>query len=164
MAFTTVDKRALIEVLCGELRAEIAVGITAAKIAREAATHEESKPENDKDTRGLEAAYLAGAQASRVGELERTVTTLKQLPLRAFADSDAIAISALVAVECDQTRSIYFISPTGGGMQARVGQTEVKVVTPVSPLGQALLGKGVGDEVEVQARQGLRVYAITGLW
>jgi len=36
----------------------------------EGATHEENKPENDKDTRALEQSYLARGQAQRVVELQ----------------------------------------------------------------------------------------------
>lgn len=35
--------------------------------AAEGATHEEAKPEDDKDTRALEQSYLARGQAQRAG-------------------------------------------------------------------------------------------------
>ena len=41
----------------------------AQQAAIEGATHEEAKPENDKDTRALEASYLARGQAMRLEEL-----------------------------------------------------------------------------------------------
>src|SRR3984957_19944196 len=36
------------------------------RATREGATHEEAKPENDKDTRALEQSYLARGQAARL--------------------------------------------------------------------------------------------------
>ena len=39
------------------------------RAACEGATHEEAKPENDKDTRALEQSYLARGQAARIDEL-----------------------------------------------------------------------------------------------
>src|SRR5258707_8534043 len=76
-AMPAVDKRAIVVAIQEQLAAEIAVLTRAARDAHEAATHEEAKPENDKDTRSVEAAYLAGAQAERARDLERTASALK---------------------------------------------------------------------------------------
>ncbi len=54
----------------------------AALATYEAATHEESKPENEYDTRGLEASYLAGAQAKRTAEIEELLIILKHLDVK----------------------------------------------------------------------------------
>jgi len=117
--------------------------------AVEGATHAEAKAENDKDTRGLEQSYLARGQAQRVAELEAAVSDVAAMKLRAFAAKDAIAMSALVTVEEDGKRQQYFIAPGGGG--SVIGG--VHVVTPVSPIGGALLGKRVDDVVEFRGRE-----------
>ena len=39
--------------------------------------------------------------------------------------------------------------PHGGGVVLRVDGVEVTVVTPSSPVGQALLGKQAGDDFEL---------------
>ena len=88
-----IDKRLLVQELRANLGREIDVLRAAARDAREAATHEEAKPENDKDTRAIEAAYLAGAQADRVRELERVVNALEFLALRDLREGDAIGLS-----------------------------------------------------------------------
>src|SRR6476469_2835162 len=78
------EKQAIIDAIRAVLEQEIA-NLTAAAIAtREGATHEDAKPENDKDTRAVEAGYLAGAQAKRVRDLEATHLALERLVLRAF--------------------------------------------------------------------------------
>jgi transcription elongation GreA/GreB family factor len=158
-----IDKRALIHALHAELRREIGVLSSAAKDAREYAAHEEAKPENDKDTRGLEAAYLAGAQAERVRELEKVVNALEFLVLRDFKDGDAIALSAIVELDLDGALSHYFFAPVGGGMRATIDGVDVQVVTPQSPMGQALVGKTVGDVVELRVKQGRREYEVVGV-
>ena len=60
--------------LKAELIAALTVALDTARRAHaaaiEGATHAEAKPENDKDTRGLEQSYLARGQAQRVAELE----------------------------------------------------------------------------------------------
>src|SRR3954468_24380675 len=78
-------KRAIVTTLIEKLDTELANMRRAAKDAREAATHEEAKPENDKDTRALEASYLAGAQAARVRELEVSIKLANGMELIDFA-------------------------------------------------------------------------------
>jgi len=156
-------KRALIRKLQEEIGEEIGALKRVALTAREAATHEEARPENDKDTRAVEAAYLAGAQAERVRDLERVVNALEFLPLRAFGPGEPIALSALIEVDMDGEALRFFLAPQGGGKKVKVEGAEVQVVTPQSPVGQALLGKQVGDVVEVRTQRGVREYEIVSV-
>lgn len=158
-----VDKRALIAALREEIERSIAANTRAANEAREAATHEESKPENDKDTRALEAGYLAGAQAERARELARVSAALAALPLKRFAEGDVISASALVELDHQGTPQWYFLAPQGGGLRVRLEGVEVQVITPPSPLGRELLGKSVGDEIEVRAQGAMRRYEIVAI-
>ena len=160
---TPVDKRALIADLCAEISRSIAVLARAAGEAREAATHEESRPENDKDTRAIEAAYLAGAQAERARELSRTAAALTSLDLKAFGPGSTISSSALVELEHDGELSRYFLAPQGGGMRATAGGVSVQVITPQSALGRELLGKTAGDVIEVTVQGRRREYEIVGV-
>lgn len=114
-----LEKREIILALEAEIARESAIIAKAARDARDAATHEESKPENDKDTRGLELSYLAGAQAKRVTELEKVTNSLKFMVLRHFSKGDAIDLSALVEVERNGAQLYYFVCSFGGGMRDR---------------------------------------------
>src|SRR4051812_35772550 len=96
-----MDKKRLVQQLVVEVRRELAVVKRAALSAREAATHEEAKPENDKDTRAIEAAYLASGQSERIRSLERVANALEFLPLRPFGEDEPISAGALVAMERD---------------------------------------------------------------
>ncbi len=160
-----IDKRALVDDLREQLARDIAVLTQAALSTREAATHEDSKPENDKDTRAIEAGYLAGAQAERVRDLEKTNNVLGMMALRAFGASDPIGLSALIEVECDDHRTTYFLAATGGGMRgrARGSELEVQVITPQSPMGQKLLGQTEGESFELTVQRKMRQYEITGV-
>lgn len=132
----------------------------AADDAREAATHEEAKPENDKDTRALEASYLAGAQAARARELEGAIKATRAMALLDLRGK-AIQASALVVLEDeDEVRTTYFVAPFGGGAKLTVGGEPVQVVTPQSPLGGALLGRTEGEAIELRAKGALRELAI----
>lgn len=144
------------EVLLGALRTKLEDELEnmrrAAKDAREAATHEEAKPENDKDTRALEASYLAGAQAARVRELEGSLKAIGSMVCLDCAGK-AVQASAVVTLEDDDgVRATFFVAPFGGGTQLQADDLSVQVVTPQSPLGRALLGRSEGDVIEVQSR------------
>jgi transcription elongation GreA/GreB family factor len=155
-----VDKRALLAELQADIARTAAVLTRAAEDARAAATHEEAKPENDKDTRAVEAAYLAGAQADRARDLARTAAALGALDLRSFGPGDAIASGALVEVEHAGATQRYFLAPQGGGLRATVGGVAVQVITPGSALGRELLGKREGDVVDVTVEARTRSYEI----
>jgi transcription elongation GreA/GreB family factor len=128
---------------------------------QEAATHDEAKPENDKDTRALEQSYLARGQARRVLELRGAVSRVEAMVLRGFDESQPIALGALVSIEeGDQTQTV-FLAPEGGGR--RLSKGSVQVVTPESPLGRALLGKFVGDECAVRVGARLRELVIAAV-
>ena len=155
-----IDKAALRD----ELRAQLASALERAEAAHaaaiEGATHAEAKAENPKDTRGLEQSYLARGQAQRVAELAIDLTAVEALALRVFAPGDPVAMSSLVTIDEDGATQRWFIAPAGGG---NVLAGDVAVVTPSSPLGQALIGKRVGDEVEIRLPRQLRTLSITAL-
>lgn len=137
----------------------------AAYDAADAATHAEAKPENDKDTRALEASYLAAGQAERVRELEAAVKILTQLDLKVLGEGTPICASAVVTLEDDDgARSMFFMSPHGGGAKLDLEGTSVQVVTPQSPLGRALLGRVQDDVIELRGKSGLREMSIIEVW
>jgi transcription elongation GreA/GreB family factor len=145
-----IDKRALVAKLRAELAREIAAARAAQKDTQKAATHEEAKPENDKDTRALEQSYLARGQAERVRDLERADNMLEFLVLRAC---DKGALGALVELECDGARTVYFLAPVGGAVRTTIDDVVVQVVTPEAPMGRALIGREAGDVVEVRGKE-----------
>ena len=121
-----------------------------AKTTRDEAVHEESRAENDKDTRGLEASYLARGQADRVAELCLTVQRLKHLELLEFKPGQKIALSALVELQGVSGKRWCFLTPAGGGIRAKVAEIEVQLVTPWAPLGRCLIGAVLGDNIELR--------------
>lgn len=143
-------KQGMVTALLERLETELATMRRAAKDAREAATHEEAKPENDKDTRALEASYLAGAQAARVRELEGAIKAISGMPILAL-EGKAIQASAIVVLEDDdEAKTTFFVAPFGGGTTIAAGGTSAQVVTPQSPLGRALLGRMEGEVIELR--------------
>jgi len=155
-----IDKAALRAELVAQLTAALAAAELAHAAAIEGATHTEARAENAKDTRGLEQSYLARGQAQRVAELAAALASVTALALRRFSETDPVALSAVVTIEEAGARHHWFIAPGGGGSELAGG---VSVVTPVSPLGQALIGKRVDDEVEVRLPGRLRALLIVAI-
>jgi transcription elongation GreA/GreB family factor len=140
------------------LASDLAAREHAYRAAREAATHEEAKPENDKDTRALEQSYLARGEALRVEELRQGLAEVQSMPVHPLREADPIALGALVTAEEDDVPLLLWLAPHGGG--SRVADGTVQIVTPKSPLGRALLGKRAGDECEVRLTGRSRVLTI----
>ena len=142
----SVSKAALVRELRAALEAALDAARRAHTAAADGATNPESRAENSKDTRGLELSYLARGQAQRVAELEAAVTELGVFAPRAFGGGDAVGLGALVTADDDGEPRRLFLANHGGGI---VLAGDIQVITPASPLGRALLGKRVGDDVEI---------------
>jgi transcription elongation GreA/GreB family factor len=139
------DKSELRKKIVASLVESLEVLDKAARASHAEATHESSRAENKYDTRGLEAAYLAGAQAKQAREILDSIARYEKLIIKAFAPGDAIDLTALVELETDGARSLYFIGPKNGSLEVRHGRQEIMVITPESPLGQNLLGRKDGE-------------------
>lgn len=155
-----MDKQKLIQAFVTQLQDELFALKEAARATYEAATHEESKPENEYDTRAVEASYLAGAQAKRAGEIDEVVSMLQHVQSQAFAPSAVISATALIEVEASDKRTHVLMMPKGGGVSLQFEGTPVQIITPHSLLGEALLGLRQGDVAEVEVAGKLREYSI----
>ena len=158
-----MDKKTLLEKLIAKLEEERANLAAAALHTYEAATHEESEAEDQYDTRGLEASYLAGAQAKRVGEIEEIIHIVRTLPVRNYTEDDEIGVTALVQLEHDGKTNYCLILPKGGGLSIDYDNHHIQVITPQSPLGEALIGRSAGDEVLVDVAKQSIEYEIVSV-
>jgi transcription elongation GreA/GreB family factor len=99
-------------------------------------------------------------QAERVRAIQQQLTMYRFLPMREFNSEDVVCPSSLVELEISGRRAFYFLVPSGGGLVMKIEGNPVQVITPNSPLGEALLGRKVGDQVQVQAAGSARAYRI----
>lgn len=159
-----MDKRELLKKFGEVIAQDLAVFTQAAIAAHEAATHAESKPEDQYDTRSVEASYLAGAQSKRAMELEEMHALYQHVDLKTFGPESPIASTALVQLESDGKPSLYLLMPKGGGLSVSFEGKTVHVVTPLSPLGQAVMGRKVGDSVDVAVQRSIKEYEIVQVW
>ena len=155
-----IRKSDLIAAFIKNLEQELAISKQAALATYEAATHEESKPENEYDTRGLEASYLAGAQAKRANEIEEVLNLFHSLSFKQFASNEKIQVTALVEVLGDGKKNHLLLLPKGGGMKLNYNNQQVQIVTPQSSLGEALLDMHAGDEIEYEVGPKVRTCEI----
>ena len=145
-----MDKRIIFEQLKKEIEKNLELAIKAAENTYDIATHEENKAENKYDTRGLEASYLAGAQAERVRELRETLGVISNLKMKPFADEDKIALTALIKISSSEKELWLLLLPKGGGQSCSFQGQLIQVITPESPLGKGLIGREVEDTVQVK--------------
>jgi transcription elongation GreA/GreB family factor len=144
-----VNKQILIRNIIARLARDLALYRKAARAARAEATDEQSKAENKYDTRGLEASYLARGQSRQAAEIEQSIQAFEALPVRTFNSKDSIDLGAIVELERVGERAFYFIAPRAGGTEIRQDDQEVLVITPESPLGQQLMRKKQGDQLQI---------------
>lgn len=151
---TVERKKKIIESIQGELRRELEAIERSAKDAWEGATHEENRPEHNKDMRATEASYVAIGQSARARELADAISKLAVLRTDPWGESDPIDVGALVTIETADgaTRLVVMIVPAGGGVTIEQDKDRVRAVTPQAPLGEALMGSSLGDEVTVASR------------
>ena len=135
----------LIKQIIASLSESLGLLEKAARASHAEATHESSKAESKYDTRGLEAAYLAGGQARQAKGILDSIEIYGALATRDFTADEPIDLTALVELDADGTRSIYFIGPRNGGLEIEHQHKEITVITPQSPLGQNLIGKKAGQ-------------------
>src|SRR5690348_7617595 len=155
-----MQKAQLIEQVIASLSDSLGLLQKAARASHAEATHESSKAESKYDTRGLEAAYLAGGQARQAKEILDSINLYRALPVRDFVSQEAIDLTALVELEVDGTAALYFIGPRNGGLEIKCQRKEITVITPQSPLGQHLMGKKAGHRWTTKLGGSLAKYHI----
>ena len=144
-----VTKVQLIRLITERLNQDLALFLNAAKTAHEAAIDEENQPDNKYDTTALEASYVAQGQANRAQDLRRSIETYRQLSPP--SDSNTIRLASLITIEDESgCQKKVFIGPMEGGLRITTGSGDVMVITPASPLGKALIGRTVGDSVQIK--------------
>jgi len=136
----------------------------AALASHEAATHEESRSEDRHDTRGLEASYLAGAQKARLAEIHALITFYKFFQPKNFLPTGSIESGALIELSKNDSKSLYFLSEKGGAIDLVIDKKPIKVIHTLSPMGEALLGKKIGDDIEFEVNDHIFEFNISGLW
>lgn len=155
-----MNKQAVLDQIVAVLSHELAVLTRAANDAFAAATDPDSRAENKYDTRSLEASYVARGQAQRVEELQLALQSFKAMSGQPLPAGSAIMLGALVSLESGGFQSHYLLAPQAGGTEVIVGNDEISVITPASPLGRKLMSSKAGEVIELRPGVQASVVAI----
>ncbi|HXT13135.1 MAG TPA: GreA/GreB family elongation factor [Candidatus Angelobacter sp.] len=159
-----MNKKLLLKQIVAALEENLETLSRAAHASHVEATHESSRAESKYDTRGLEAAYLAGGQARQAREILDSIKHYQLLETRDFAATDLIDLTAVVKLEMNGATDFYFIGPKSGGVEVNYEGEEITVITPQSPLGQNLVGKKAGQSWTAKVGGSTAKYRIVNVW
>jgi transcription elongation GreA/GreB family factor len=150
-----IDKAGALETLRLRVADKLA-GLTGSQKAVQAgAVHEETRAEDPKDTRAIEAQYLARGLAERAETLRAELAQLDAFDPPPATENATIAVGALVTLENEEGEATcYLIAPTGGGQRLELDGQALQVITPRSPLARQLIGRSVHDELRVERPRG----------
>lgn len=157
-----MNKQQVLQRIIEKIEVDLDVAVRAAQTAYETATHEENIAENKYDTLGLEASYLAAGQARRVEEIRQSLTLYQNLVLKPFDDTRGIQSGDLIVLEsASGIAQRLFLGPDAAGLKISVDGNLITVITAKAPLGQDLLGKFDGDEVQISVNGSRQSFEIT---
>lgn len=155
-----MNKTELINHLKEIVKQNLKAAFEAAQNTYDIATHEENKAENKYDTRGLEASYLAGAQAERVADIKDMLASYESMQIKSFGPDSKIALSALIEIDTGGKNIFVLLMPKGGGQILDFAGQHIQVITPESPLGMNLIGKEVGEIIQFNSGSKSKEYEI----
>jgi transcription elongation GreA/GreB family factor len=115
----------------------------------------------------LTDAASRGLGPEQIDPIKRALLMYRFLPVRPAAAGDVVEPGSLVEIETPSIpprRSWILIVPQNGGLVTDFDGAPAQVLTPQSPLGEALMGKQAGDPVEIRTSSGslrsLRIVSI----
>lgn len=147
-----MDKTFLIQQLGERLRGAVQQAHRSSEAARQDA--------RSGAARAVNLALGQGQRSAASREALDALDTFRPLPLK---KGERISVGAVVEVEDGDCGRTLFLAPVGAGeeLTGPGGDGLFQVVTPQSPFGRALMGKRVGDVVEVPVRGELTEWTIT---
>jgi transcription elongation GreA/GreB family factor len=159
-----MDKTFLVNQLVERLRESAAVARKAGQAAEDEARHGATPAEKRENARvAMEFAGLARGQKERAGRAAAELSTLETFRPPRLPAGGPVAVGAIVEVEDGSQGRTFFLAPVGAGVELNGpdGDGFLSVVTPVSPIGRAVLGRRVGEAVEVTVEGEPREWTIT---
>ncbi len=138
-----MDKAYLTAQLAAKLKAIYEQALRAAEDAR-----------LDAKTGAPRAVNMAAATRTRLETAQVAWEAVADFKPSAMKKGERIGLGALVELEDGEGGKTLFMAPAGAGeeLTGPDGDGFLHVVTPGSPIGKGLLGKKVGDVVEVMVK------------
>jgi len=140
-----MNKAEIVQTLTENLRGDFDRHSSSSKEARQAGNDDESRAEDQYDTRSTEENYLADGLARQAFAAVAAAEALGKMPLPDFPEGTPIDLGALVQLDFDGDKEWFFLAPSAGGNEVEHQGETITVVTPESPLGQQLTGRQPGE-------------------
>jgi transcription elongation GreA/GreB family factor len=149
-----INKNLIIAKIISQLQQELTLALVAADNAHRAATDDQSVAETQYDTLAIEQSYLAEGQSRRVAEIRQAIKSFEDFQFSIAEEQLTVVLGSLVQMEQDIAKQQwFFIAPAAGGYRCQITEQDVlvniTVITPQSPMGAALQGKELDDEVKL---------------
>jgi hypothetical protein len=141
-------KQAVLDAVIRQLEIELARQAQANAQANSATSFSAANADKQRDTTGVEAAFLAHGYAKHCLELASRLDELKAMSLEDFTGQE-IDVGALVEVDMAGEVDYYLLLNCGGGTEVTLDRKTVTVITPESPMGQVLMGNIEAGFVEL---------------
>lgn len=147
-----MDKTFLVEQLGTRLRKAVQETHRAASAALE-----------DARSTAARAVNLARGQTLRSVAAREALDALQTFRVKPLHRGERIGLGCVVELEDGETGRTLFLAPVGAGeeLAGPDGDGIFQVVTPQSPLGRAVMGRQVGDVVEVMLNGECTEYTIS---
>jgi transcription elongation GreA/GreB family factor len=159
-----MNKQFLVEQLADRLRESVTVAQKAQRAAAEEARDGATAAEKRENARvAQEYSSLAKGQGQRADKALAELAALASFRPQRLPAKAPITLGAIVEVEDESLGRTFILAPVGAGIELSGpgGDGFLSVVTPVSPIGKAVLGRRVGDSVEVTVQGEPREWTIT---
>ena len=148
-----MNKEKIIDQLIELLKIARDIEINRQKTSQNEANMHIGAMESRYDTFKEEAQYLAGAQEIRSYNLNQNIVDLqklRELVRQNLIPSNRICLGSIVLLENESgEKKLFFIACAAGGQLIETSEGSCQIITPVSPMGRAIVGKKKGDEIQL---------------
>ena len=161
-----MDKRFLVDQLLDQLRNSAQIALRASEAAAVEAREGATPQEKREDARvAIEQGRISKAQHERAQRTMQEVDAIASFRPEGLPSKAAISVGAIVEVEDEETGEgrTFFLTPAGAGigLTGPGGDGYLSVVTPMSPIGKAVMGRKIGDTIDVTVEGNPREWTIT---
>ena len=117
----------------------------------------------------LRTAAAAAHDAATVSyTLQAALDLVSSMTPRSFQSHDAVGLTAQVKLTMDNSTTWYFLIQVAGGYTLHNADKPIHgpvfTLTPQTPLGRALVGKRIGDNIVVRTEKGEKEYELSQLY
>ena len=155
-----MDKTRMVRELLSRLAEMRDIAREAEREYKNASVDSPGAMQSHSDTSKFQFGKLAEDAAARAEKLEQAVAALGKLP----EPGGPAALGSLIEAEEDGARKYFLLVPDGaGGQEFEAEGVAVQAVAVSSPIGRALIGHALGEEVVIKLPAGERRMKVVGV-